>query len=61
MHGSERTARLTVTLPDTTSHRINDRVEHSEGRVYHLILEVTAEGRYPLTRYRRVLLDVRPR
>lgn len=30
------------------------------GRVYHLILEVASEGKYPLTRFRRVLLDVRP-
>ena len=60
MDGTERTARLTITMPPTTAHPINDRIEHAEGRVYHLILEVTSEGRYPLTRYRRVLLDVRP-
>jgi hypothetical protein len=61
MHGTDKTARLTITMPKSTAHLINDHVKHSDGNVYHLILEVTSAGRYPLTRYRRVLLDVRPR
>ena len=60
MHGTESSARLKITMPAETRHPINDRVEHEAGRVYHLILEVTSEGKFPLTRYKRILLDVRP-
>lgn len=60
MHGTENTPHLKVTLPASTEFKTNDRVVHEKGRVYHIILEVTSEGKFPLTRYRRICIDVRP-
>ena len=46
-------------MPETAAHVAGDRIEHEEGRTFHVILEVTSEGAFPLTRYRRILLDLR--
>ena len=49
MHGMAETPRLRVTMPDKTEHVANDRMEHANGRVFHIILEVTSDDTYPLT------------
>ena len=60
MHGTANAPRLKVTMPEQTEHQGNDRMEHVQGRVFHIILEVTSDGTFPLTRYRRIMIDVRP-
>lgn len=61
MHGTAETANLSITMPKTTAHSPGKwRMDDQDGRVYHLILEVTSRGKIPLTRYRRILLDVTP-
>lgn len=59
MHGTEKSPKLRVTAPPKTQWVYNDRTEYIGGRVYHIILQVTDDGDFPLTRYRRILLDVR--
>lgn len=61
MHGTSKSSKLRITMPDQTAFRPGLwHTLHENGRVYHLILEVTAPGEIPLTRYRRILLDVTP-
>jgi len=59
MFGTAETAKLKIQLPEATAHVAGDRMEHEDGRVFHVILEVTSHGALPLTRYRRLLLDQR--
>jgi hypothetical protein len=61
MHDTANTSKLTITMPETTAHSPGKwRMDHEDGRVYHVILAVTSEGKIPVTRYRRILLDVSP-
>jgi hypothetical protein len=59
MFGSAESPKLKIQMPSTTAHVAGDRMEHETGRTFHVILEVTSRGAFPLTRYRRLLLDVR--
>lgn len=58
MNGTATSARLRVTMPAKTGHPVGHyRRMHDEGKVYQLVLAVTSEGEFPLTRYRRVFVD----
>lgn len=59
MFGTANSAKLKIKMPETTAHVAGDRMEHENGRTFHVILEVTSKGAFPLTRYRRLLLDLR--
>jgi hypothetical protein len=57
--GTAESSKLRIQMPATTAHVAGDRMEHVKGRTFHVILEVTSKGAFPLTRYRRLLLDMR--
>jgi hypothetical protein len=59
MFGTAESPKLKIQMPSSTAHVAGDRMEHEKGRTFHVILEVTSKGAFPLTRYRRLLLNMR--